>query len=605
LYDVEALEAAPGTEAVEAGTGFDWLAADGDTLCWLEADAATGRAIVVWSRLRSGEAGAIGLRDGSVGSSLHAYGGRPYLLGRSGDLVAVHAQTSQVVGRAARTADGYLYGDLVWSGGDVLCVREREAGDELVALSTESFAPRVLLATDGFLATPRPARDRLAWTQWGRDVMPWDSSEIWVADVAATGELSTPRRVAGGPHESAVQPCWAPDGSLYFVSDRSGWWNLYRWRDGLRGGDVGAVAPMAAECATAPWESSYANYVLLPGGRIAMTAQAGPRQHLIVIEPSGAQRTVRLPYTWIKPYLAVVGDRVGLIGASATSDPEVAVVSTDGSDVVDVVRRPAPRSAARPAPVRISEPEVLTVAGDDATTTVLFYPPTAGADAQPPPLIVRPHEGPTYNDELRLDSEVQFFTSRGYAVAEVDYRGSTGYGRRFRTALDGNWGRFDVQDCCTAAGWLAGTGRVDPQAMFISGASAGGYTALHAACGDSPFSLAVARSAIVDAHRWQTTAPRFQRPHAVILASDSPRVSAAQVTRPVLLVHGVDDRVAPVSDVDEIAVALRERGLLVDLLRFNGVGHYLSAAAQEVALAAELAAYQQVLHRLGRVTAPG
>src|SRR5262249_9513134 len=163
-------------------------------------------------------------------------------------------------------------------------------------LSADSMQPRVLLATDGFLASPRPGAGLLAWMRWGRDVMPWDSSEIWVADLTSAGDLGTPRLVAGGQDESAIQPCWAPDGSLYFLSDRSGWWNLSRWREG----DVVPVAPMAAECATAPWESSYTNYVLLPGNRVAMTVQSGPEQHLVIIESSGTHRRLRLPYTSIK-----------------------------------------------------------------------------------------------------------------------------------------------------------------------------------------------------------------------------------------------------------------------------------------------------------------
>jgi len=595
LYeDAEVVRVPVGPGPVEVGTGFDWLTAAQDGICWLESEAAAGRTVVVRYMPRSGEVTGYRLRSGDVGSSLHAYGGLPYLFRSTGDLVAVEAATSQVIGRAGRTASGHAYGDLASFGGDMLCVRESDDGDEMIVLPAGSLGPRVLLAAAGFLASPRAHSGRLAWMQWAWDVMPWDSSEIWVADLTAAGKLAAPRRVAGGRAESAIQPCWAADGSLYFLSDRSGWWNLYRWRNG----ETVPVAPMEAECGTAPWESGYSNFVLLANDRIAMTVQSGPEQHLVIIESSEARRTVRLPYTSFKPFVVQVGGRVGLIGASPTRFPEVALVSTDGSDAVQVIRR----TVARTAPRGVSVPQVLTVSGEGATTAVLFYPPTGGS-ADPPPLIVRPHAGPTYHNELRLNDEVQFFTGRGFAVAEVDYRGSTGYGRRFRAALDGNWGRYDVQDCRATAQWLAATGRVDPRALFISGASAGGYTALKAVCGHGPFALAVARSAIVDPHRWQTTAPRFQRPHAAVLASATSPVQAAEVTRPVLLVHGVDDRVAPVTDVDHLAAALRERGALVDLLRFDGVGHYLSAATREVALEAELAAYRQVL-RERRIVIP-
>jgi dipeptidyl aminopeptidase/acylaminoacyl peptidase len=351
---------------------------------------------------------------------------------------------------------------------------------------------------------------------------------------------------------------------------------------------------MSAECATAPWESSYANFVLLSGGRVAMTVQSGPEQHLVIASPGGGTHVVGLPYTSIKPYLAAVGDRIGLIGASPTRRPEIAVVASDGSDAVEVLRRPSP-----PADGAVSVPELLHVSIDGTAITVLFYPPVPHRGDGAPPLIVRPHAGPTYHSELRLDREVQFFTSRGFAVAEVDYRGSTGYGRAFRKALDGHWGRYDVEDCRGAALHLIADGRVRPDAVFISGASAGGYTALKAVCEEGPFTLAVARSAIVDPQLWRTTAPRFQRPHATILASATSPVVAEQIRRPVLLVHGADDQVAAVVDADRLAAALRQRGLLVGMVRFDGVGHYLSASTQRAALDAELAAYQQVLHTLG------
>ncbi|WP_326558908.1 alpha/beta hydrolase family protein [Micromonospora sp. NBC_01796] len=215
-------------------------------------------------------------------------------------------------------------------------------------------------------------------------------------------------------------------------------------------------------------------------------------------------------------------------------------------------------------------------------------------------MIVRPHPGPTHQSNLRLDWEVQFFTSRGFAVVDVDYRGSTGYGREFRKALDGNWGRFDVEDCRTVALHLIENGSARRDAVFISGASAGGYTALRAVCEDGPFTLAVARSAIVDPERWTVTAPRFQRPHAAVLAGGDAKVAATKVLRPVLLIHGVEDPVAPIGDVSELADALDDRQLLVRMIRLDGIGHYLSdAATLSAALEAEVEAYLDVLRDAG------
>jgi poly(3-hydroxybutyrate) depolymerase len=579
-------EPTPTAEQVaQAGTSYDWLTGVDGVLHWVESAPQTGRAVMVaWHPSEGSQTRTSGIVDASVGSGLHAYGGMPYAVPPEVEPVLVNASTGKISGGPVAPSEiGHCYGDLAWCDGELLCVREGADGDELVAADLTAAAYRVLFATDGFFASPRGYRGRLAWVQWGKDVMPWDSSEVWIADYTPGGQIEKARRVAGGPGESAIQPQWGQDGDLYFLSDRTGWWNLYRWRAGR----AEALAAMDAECATAPWESSYANYVLLPGGRVGMTVQRGPTHELVVVEPDGHVRPVGLPYTSIKPHLAAVHERIALIGSSPVRAQEIALVATDGSDRVEVAR---PGSDGG----QVSVPEVMRVESAGARLTMLFYPPAGGGG--PAPVIVRPHAGPTYNSELRLDWEVQFFTSRGFAVAEVDYRGSTGYGRAFRKALDGHWGRLDVEDCRNAAVHLLAVGRALPGAVFISGASAGGYTALQAVCEDGPFVLAVARSAIVDAKRWMTTAPRFQQPHAAILAHDGARVAPERVRRPVLLIHGDEDAVAPIDDVLDLAEALDDRKLLVRMLKLDGIGHYVSTpAALVAALEAELAAYRGVI----------
>lgn len=559
-------------------------------LHWVESSPEVGRAVVASRDPSSGAADVriSGLPEAGVGSSLHAYGGMPYAVLPTLGVAMVNGSTGQIAGDVPATGTPHAYGDLAQFGSELLCVREDVGGDELVAIDLVAGGLRVVRVTDGFLASPRAAERRLAWVQWGADVMPWDSSEVWVADYAPGGDIGAAVRVAGGPDESAVQPQWAEDGALYFLSDRTGWWNLYRWRDG----QTQAVAPMEAECATAPWESGYANYVLLPSGRIGMIVQRGPEHEVVVVERDGRIESVETPYTSIKPFLAAVGDRIALIGASPTRASEIALVATDGSAQVEVIRQGRGDLAAG------SVPEMMRIRSGTAEVTALFYPPAG--DGRPAPLIVRAHSGPTYHSDFRLDGEVQFFTSRGFAVVDVDYRGSTGYGRAFRKALDGRWGRLDVEDCRNVALHLVAVGRAIPEAVFISGASAGGFTALRAACEDGPFRLAVARSAIVDPQRWTTTAPRFQRPHAAILAHDGARVAPERVRRPVLLIHGDRDDVAPIGDVAQLAAALEERKLLSGMLTLGGVGHYLSApAALAAALDAELDAYLAVLKEAG------
>jgi len=570
-------------QVARAGVSYDWLSSVDGRLCWVESSPETGRAaLVTWS------AGSVAVLPGKgVGSGLHAYGGMPYTVLPSGDAAVVDDSSGQLAGAVTVPTTGHVYGDLARSGGELLGVREDAGGDELVAVEVVSGRLRVLEATDGFLASPCVSGDRLAWVHWGAGVMPWDSSEVWVARYEPGGRPVDAMRVAGGPDESAFQPQWGPDGWLYFMSDRTGWWNLYRWRDGR----VEAVAPVEAECATAPWESGYANYALLPDGRIVMTVQRGPVHELALVS-SGALAGLPVPYTSIKPFLAVVGDRVAVIGASPIRTHEIALVSTDGSDRVEVIRQCLDHPFGP-----VSVPELLMVESGGGQVTALFYPPSG--DVRPTPVIVRAHAGPTYHSDLRLDGEVQFFTSRGFAVVDVDYRGSTGYGRAFRKALDGRWGRRDVADCRAVAQYLIDSGRAISGAVFISGASAGGYTALRAVSENGPFALAVARSAIVDPGRWTTTAPRFQRPHAAILTSPDAAVRADRVRQSVLLVHGVRDDIAPIGDATTLADGLRGRGLLVGMLALGDVGHYVSGAALVVALEAELDAYRGVLKDAG------
>jgi dipeptidyl aminopeptidase/acylaminoacyl peptidase len=392
--------------------------------------------------------------------------------------------------------------------------------------------------------------------------------------------------VAGGPGESVLEPRWGPDGALYFQSDRSGWWNLHRWD----GATVTPVAPMALDCAAAPWEPGYRGYGFLPGGRIGLIQKHGYRDVLAVRQPDGTIQPITLPYTSLRPYLVAHGDRLAVIGSSPSTGPHVVITDPDQSRPLQVIAR-------APEPdVRSSTPEHVGLrAADGSELNALVYPPTGASASWRAPLIVCPHPGPTDNIRERRDWRVQFFTARGYAVAAVDYRGSTGYGRAFRESLYGHWGDYDVADCRTVAEHLIDARRAVVGRVFISGESAGGYTALKAVSDPtSPFVAAVAALSIVDPRRWQQTAARFQRPHARRLAGPAGAVRAAEIRRPVLLMHGSEDTIAPVRDVVELADALADLGSAHRLIVFDGAGHGFSRPADaEAALDAELGLYEQ------------
>ncbi|WP_431884234.1 S9 family peptidase [Micromonospora gifhornensis] len=581
-------------DAVRASVSYDQLRAYDGALYWLEKrpDAGGVATLIQWRRDE-------GTRDISpagfdVTNDIHAYGGGSFAVA-DGAIWCVGAgglYRSRYRGDELVLVSPASVGDLTVGNGELLAVRETERGDELVAMPLSgSRRLRTVTRSSGFLSAPRQGPSLFAWSAWGEQDMPWDACELWVGSYSSQGHIESPVKVAGGWDESAVEPRWGPDGSLYFVSDRGGWWNLFRWD----GREVKAVAPIAGECAAEPWELGYASYAFLDDGRIVVAVQEGPRHRLVLIGPHGSVRPVDLPYTSIKPYLATQGTTVALIGSSPTAASQVALVNlSDDEPRVEVL---AKSEHAELSGAQVSTPTELRVqAARGREVSALVYPPTGSTADWRAPVIVRAHPGPTASCLLRLDWQAQFFTSRGFAVVDVDYLGSTGYGRAFRESLYGRWGLDDVDDCAAVAAHLLAAGRALPGRIFIRGASAGGYTALHAVAQNGPFAAATAVSAIVDPDRWAETVPRFQRAHAMRLRGGAGRVRASNVQRPVLFIHGTADDVAVVEDVRVLADQLAARDVPHRLLLLPDVGHSVATSAEAgTALEAELAHYRAVM----------
>jgi len=396
--------------------------------------------------------------------------------------------------------------------------------------------------------------------------------------------------VAGGGEESVVQPIWGPDGELYFLSDRTGWWNLYRWDGVLR-----PVAPMEADCAPALWEAGYSSYAFLPDGAVVLTVHDGFRTRLITIGADGLRTELDTGLTSLKPYIVTLGSKVAVIGSSSVSAPAVCVIDPANGTVAQWTESSL---MADQDPQLVSMPTVREARSGGSAVRYLLHLPSGGK--LPAPLLVRAHPGPTAEVPMRLDWTVQYFVSQGFAVAEVAYRGSTGQGRAFRQALYGHWGQYDVEDCQAVASQLLADGIALPGAIFLSGTSAGGYTALQAACFGGLFTAATAVSAIIDPVRWATTAPRFQRPHAAILRGPAGPVRAEDVRIPVLLIHGMADDIAPVSDAQLLAEGLSVRSADHEALFLDSVGHYLSSpVGLTAALEDELQFYRRFIPATG------
>jgi len=512
------------------------------------------------------------------------------------------------VPRGDRWADGDVHPD-----GRVLAVvRERHpAGggaeqvvNEIVLLPSGGGEPEVLVSGPDFVSDPRwsPDGETLCWLEWDHPDMPWDSTRLR----ARTGSAD-PVLVAGGPGESVFQPRWAPDGALWFCSDRSGWWNLYR-----RGPD-GSVEPMVgmdAEIGTVQWVFGQSRYAFLADGRVVFAYRQHGQDRLAVRAPGGAVTNLDLPYTVLGSVQAA-GDRVVLVAASATSEQAVVRlrVAAGSAEEVEVLRAPRDLGLSRGW---YSSPEhVRFPSAGGRTAFALFYPPTnpgcAGPPDELPPLLVLIHGGPTGYAPGFLRLAVQYWTSRGFAVVDVDYGGSAGYGRAYRKLLEGTWGIVDVEDCVAAARWLADQGRVDPDRLCIRGGSAGGYTTLAVlashdlfAAGGNHYGVADLEALAKETHKFESryldglVGPYPQRRDIYLERSPINHVDSFET--PLVVFQGLEDEVVPPAQSRLIVDALRTKGVPVAYVEFAGEQHgFRGADAIRRSLDGELSFYAQVL----------
>jgi dienelactone hydrolase len=617
-----------------ASVALDELAVDGDAVLWLEGRPLEGGRQVLCRRVPGGEPHDVTGPDVNVRTRVHEYGGGAYVARRGTVFFSNYAdqriyrqdpgepprpitpQGNRAPG-SLRYADARLTPDGAW----IVCVRESHDGhkvaNELVVLPSDgSAAPRVLRGGRDFYANPRldPSGRRLAWLEWDHPRMPWDGTELLVAGFDAQGAaLEAPRLVAGGARESVFQPEWSPedpdgpDGVLHFVSDRDGWWNLYRVG---AGGEAEALAPMDAEFGVPQWVFGLSTYTFLPGGRIACLYGRGPVWRLGLLEPGAGRVTpLELPFTSFYPprLRSLAGGRLATFAGSST-EPNALVLIDPDSGAVEVVRR-SDELDLDPAYLSVPRPVELPTEGG-RTAHALLYPPRnpdfEGPAGERPPLLVVSHGGPTSQAVDRLNLSVQYFTSRGFAVADVDYGGSTGYGRAYRERLNGNWGVVDTLDCVNAARQLAAGGEVDGARLAIRGGSAGGYTTLCAltfhdafAAGASYFGVGDVEALARDTHKFESRyLDNLIGPYpeaAELYRQRSPVHHTDRLARPVILLQGLEDPVVPPSQAEQMAQALHAKGIPYALLTFEGEQHgFRRAESIRRALESELYFYSRI-----------
>jgi dipeptidyl aminopeptidase/acylaminoacyl peptidase len=511
-------------------------------------------------------------------------------------------------------AAGVRHADLrgVSGGRAVLAVRETHPAsgraadvvNEIVRVSADG-STEVLVSGPDFVSDPRQAPDgvSLARLQWDHPNMPWDAAQLVVR--AADGSDHV---LAGGRGESVVQPVWGEDLALWWFSDRSDVWSLYRRRPH---GEVELVVDVGRDIAGPQWVFGQSRFALLPDGRIVLAYGRAGADRLAVVDPGGEPRELDLPYGAFR-YLTAQGTAVVCVAGGPASEPVVLRVDVDGGETE--VLRPARDLGLDPA--WFSRPEHVTFPTEDRGTGIgeahaLVYPPTnpeaSAPEGELPPLMVVVHGGPTAAASPVLNLEVQYWTSRGFCVADVDYRGSTGYGRRYRDALQGRWGIVDLDDVVECARHLADSGRVDPARMAIRGGSAGGYTTLAAlsmrpgvfTAGASHFGVADLGALAAETHKFESryldglVAPWPSG--AAVYAERSPINHVDALDTPLAVFQGEEDAVVPPAQAEAIVAALRAKGVSHAYLLFPGEQHgFRKAENIRAALDGELSFYAQV-----------
>jgi dipeptidyl aminopeptidase/acylaminoacyl peptidase len=566
---------------------------------WLEGRPDEGGRQVLVRRAQDGTQVRMTPEGFNARSRVHEYGGGATLI--SGDLVIV---SDFVTGRLHRviapeqlavlTPDRqWRYADMVHDAAHnrLIAVREDhepatvashgEWNNEIVAIDLATGAVEVLIGGADFYAAPRisPDGSTLAWLEWHHPNMPWDGTELKVAQIGPDGALGAPRLVAGSRSDWISQPRWSPDGVLYFSAEPQGWMNIFREVDGR----IETVTDFEAEFVGPDWVFGLVSFTFMADGSILAVARSGGRDQLVKLDKDGGLTPIDLPFTEIAG-LSIDGDRV-VLRASGPDRPN-AVVELTQDGLTKILRRANPIVLERED---VSMPEHIEFpTTGDRLAYGNFYPPTnrsfVGPAGELPPLIVTSHGGPTAAAFSGFATGFQLFTSRGYAILDVDYGGSTGYGKDYRKRLELQWGIVDVEDCVAGAKYLAEQGLVDGERVAIRGGSASGFTTLAALAftkdfdaGCTYFGIGDLREFVKDTHKFES---RYLEsllgkwPEAKQVYLDrSPSLHAENITAPVLVQQGAEDKIVPQSEAERIVDALFERHVPHAYLLYPGEDH--------------------------------
>jgi dipeptidyl aminopeptidase/acylaminoacyl peptidase len=625
------------SDLIISGTiGLGEICLDGDNVYWIEGRPAEAGRCVIVRRTPDGQITDATPAPFNARTRVHEYGGGAYVVSggaiyfsnfADGRIYYEAPQKADAPQNAANgiystpvplTAAGELrYADLIVDHHRkrLICVCEdhsaqgREPANSVVSIPMGGGAPVVIASRRDFYSSPRlsPDGNRLAWLEWDHPNLPWDGTELMLAGVADDGSLGPARRVAGSHDESIFQPEWSPGGMLYFVSDRTGWWNLYRFKDGV----VDAVTQESAEFASPQWVFGMSTYDFDSEDLIICTYERDGVWGLARIDLEQHRSKIRLApidteFTEIRQVRAKHGEVVFVGGSPSTPISVVRLGLASGR--VDVLRQ---SSSIEIDSEHLSMPRTIEFPTEGGLTAHAFFYPPKNRDfvaplGEKPPLIVISHGGPTSAASSVLSLSIQYWTSRGFAVVDVNYGGSSGYGRAYRQRLNGQWGVVDVNDCVNAASYLASVGEADPDRLIIRGGSAGGYTTLAALTFRNVFRAGASYYGISDLEALEADGHKFESRYNHTLVGPYPEHKELYIERspihytdrlscPIILFQGLEDKVVPPNQAEMMVDALRAKGLPVAYVPFEGEGHgFRKAENIKRALDGELYFYSKV-----------
>ena len=558
----------------------------------------------------------------NVRTRVHEYGGGAYLVHQGTVYFSDFANQRLYVQRAGEAPEaltpevtptaGLRYADVVMDAQRqrLICVMEdhRQTGEAINAIATIPLTggmPKILVSGNDFYSSPRLSPDgtELAWITWNHPQMPWDGTELWLAKVMEDGSLSRPRRLVGNVKESVCQPRWSPSGTLHFISDATGWWNLYRW-EGERGEPL---FPMEAEFAGPQWSFGQSSYGFEDNTTILCTYIYEGKTRLARLDTMArAMDEISIPYCGIGSLQ--IGKGFATFLAASTTAPS-AVVRLNLSTLQTTTLRSSSTMTIDPG--YISEPEVISfpTTGGFNAYGIYYRPKNKDYEVQVterPPLLVKTHGGPTASASSALSPSIQYWTSRGFAVLDVNYGGSTGYGRAYRNRLQKQWGIVDVDDATNGALYLVEQGKADKARLAIDGGSAGGYTTLAALTFRDVFKAGASYYGVSDMTSLAAETHKFESRYLDSLVGPYPEKKAVYEERspinavdrlscPIIFLQGSEDKIVPPNQAEVMVDALKAKGIPVSYLLFEGEQHgFRKAENIKRSLDAELSFYAQI-----------